>query len=96
MMEEWVSQWTAADLYHAAQEKRIPFAPVSTLADLVSSEHLNVRGFFVEVAHPKAGKLKQAGAPYQLGGTPWEVRRPAPTLGQHNDEVLGALEGAAG
>jgi CoA:oxalate CoA-transferase len=91
-MEEWVSQWTAADLYRAAQEKRIPFAPVSTLADLVSSEHLNVRGFFVEVAHPEAGKLKQAGAPYKLGGTPWEVRSPAPTLGQHNEQLLGSLE----
>ncbi len=96
LMEEWVSQWTAADLYHAAQEKRIPFAPVSTLGDLVSSEHLNVRGFFVEVAQTKAGTLTQAGPPYHLSATPWEIRRPAPTLGQDNDEVLGALEGAAG
>jgi crotonobetainyl-CoA:carnitine CoA-transferase CaiB-like acyl-CoA transferase len=88
-MQEWVSQWTAADLYRAAQEKRIPFAPVSTLSDLVNSEHLNVRGFFVEVAHPEAGTLKHAGAPYKLGLTPWEIRSPAPTLGQHNEKVFG-------
>ncbi len=91
--QEFVSQWNAADLYRAAQEKRVPFAPVSTLADLVSSEHLNVRGFFVEVDHPSAGKLKHAGAPYQLGGTPWEIRTPAPTLGQHNEQVLGKMLG---
>ena len=84
---------TPHDLYQAAQEKRIPFAPVSTLSDLVNSEHLNVRGFFVEVAHPEAGKLKHAGAPYKLGGTPWEIRSPAPTLGQHNAEVLGGRLG---
>ena len=89
-MEEWVSQWNADDLYRAAQEKRVPFAPVSTLSDLVKSEHLNARGFFVEVAHPEAGKLKHAGAPYKLSKTPWEIRSPAPTLGQHNDAVLGA------
>jgi crotonobetainyl-CoA:carnitine CoA-transferase CaiB-like acyl-CoA transferase len=94
LMEEWVAQWNADDLYRAAQEKRVPFAPVSTLADLVSSEHLKVRGFFVEVAQTEAGKLKQAGAPYKLTGTPWEIRRPAPTLGQHNDEVFGELEPA--
>ncbi|MEK7246987.1 MAG: CoA transferase [Chloroflexota bacterium] len=88
-MQEWVSQWTAADLYHAAQQKRIPFAPVSTLSGLVNSEHLNVRGFFVEVAHPEAGTLKHAGAPYKLSATPWEIRSPAPTLGQHNKQVLG-------
>jgi crotonobetainyl-CoA:carnitine CoA-transferase CaiB-like acyl-CoA transferase len=89
--QEFVSKWNAADLYRAAQEKRIPFAPVSTLSDLVNSEHLKVRGFFVEVGHPKAGNLRHAGAPYQLGGTPWEIRAPAPTLGQHNGQVLGGL-----
>jgi len=88
-MEEWVSQWTAADLYKAAQEKRVPFAPVSTLSDLINSEHLNVRGFFVEVDHTEAGRLKHAGAPYKLAGTPWEIRSPAPTLGQHNRQVFG-------
>lgn len=87
-LEEWVSQWNADDLYRAAQERRVPFAPVSTLNDLVNSKHLKARGFFVEVAHPEAGTLKHAGAPYKLGGTPWEIRMPAPALGQHNDEVL--------
>ena len=95
-MEEWISNWTARDLYEAAQARRIPFAPVSTLSDLVNSEHLNVRGFFVEVAHPQAGPIKHAGAPYKMHGTPWEIRSPAPTLGQHNAEVLGEKLGLSG
>jgi crotonobetainyl-CoA:carnitine CoA-transferase CaiB-like acyl-CoA transferase len=90
-MEEWVSQWNTDDLYRAAQAKRVPFAPASTLADLLNSEHLKARGFFVEVTHPQAGTYKQAGAPYKLSKTPWEIRSPAPTLGQHNTDVLGAL-----
>jgi len=90
-MEEWVSQWNTDDLYRAAQAKRIPFAPASTLADLLDSEHLKARGFFVEVAHPQGGTYKQAGAPYKLSQTPWEIRSPAPTLGQHNQDVLGPL-----
>jgi crotonobetainyl-CoA:carnitine CoA-transferase CaiB-like acyl-CoA transferase len=88
-MEGWVSQWNTEELYRAAQAKRIPFAPASTLGYLLESEHLKVRGFFVEVEHPAAGKLKQVGAPYKLSRTPWEIRRPAPLLGQHNVEVLG-------
>jgi CoA:oxalate CoA-transferase len=87
-MEEWVKEWNADDLYHAAQQKRVPFAPVSTLSDLINSKHLNARGFFVEVTHPEAGTLKHAGAPYKLSATPWEIRSPAPTLGQHNDLVF--------
>ncbi len=88
-MEEWVSQWNTDDLYRAAQEKRIPFAPASTIADLVDSPHLKARGFFVEVAHPHAGTLKQAGAPYKLSATPWQIRSPSPALGQHNAAVFG-------
>ena len=88
-MEEWVSQWTADDLYRAAQAKRIPFAPASSLSDLLDSEHLKARGFFVEVRHPESGALKYPGAPYKLSGTPWSIRRPAPTLGQHNQDVFG-------
>ena len=92
-MEEWVSQWNADDLYRAAQAKRIPFAPVSTLGSLLDSDHLKARGFFVEVVHPEAGTLTHAGAPYKLSETPWEIRLPAPTLGQHNAEVFGGRLG---
>jgi crotonobetainyl-CoA:carnitine CoA-transferase CaiB-like acyl-CoA transferase len=87
-LEEWVRDWKVDDLYRAAQEKRIPFAPVSTMGYLLESEHLKARGFFVEVTHPQAGGITQPGAPYKLGQTPWEIRSPAPTLGQHNEDVL--------
>jgi crotonobetainyl-CoA:carnitine CoA-transferase CaiB-like acyl-CoA transferase len=91
LIEEWVAQWTVQDLYHAAQARRIPFAPASTMADLLNSEHLKARGFFVEVAHPVAGTLQYPGAPYKLSATPWEIRSPAPVLGQHTNDVLSGL-----
>jgi len=87
-MEEWVAEQDSADLYRLAQEKRIPLAPASTISDLVNSEHLKERGFFLEVTYPEAGAIKQPGAPYQFQSTPWEIRSPAPTLGQHNQAVL--------
>jgi len=46
-----------------------------------------VREYFVEVDHPVAGKLKYPGAPGKLSETPWEIERPAPLLGQHNEEI---------
>lgn len=90
-IQEWVAEWDVDDLYRAAQEKRIPFAPASTMADLLNSPHLKARGFFMEIAHSQVGTLKYPGAPYKLGGTPWEIRAPAPTLGQHNSEVFAQL-----
>ncbi|MEX2430737.1 MAG: CoA transferase, partial [Dehalococcoidia bacterium] len=88
-MEEWVSHWNTDDLYRAVQSRRVPFAPASTLADLVKSEHLNARGFFVEVAYPGAGKFNQPGAPFKMATTPWAIRSPAPALGQDNEDVFG-------
>ena len=67
----------------------MPFAPVSTMGDLLNSEHLKARGFFVEIAQPVAGTHKYPGAPLKYERTPWEIRMPAPTLGQHNAEIFG-------
>ena len=88
-LQEWVSQQTVLDLYRKAQARRVPFAPVSTMGDLLDSEHLKARGFFVEIAQPVAGTHKYPGAPLKYERTPWEIRRPAPTLGQHNQEIFG-------
>ncbi len=89
MLAEWIGKQTVQDLYHKVQARRVPFAPISSLADLVNSDHLRARGFFVDVSHPQAGTFKYPGAPYKLSRTPWEIRRPAPALGQHNQEILG-------
>ncbi|MFZ0888290.1 MAG: CoA transferase, partial [Candidatus Binataceae bacterium] len=94
-IQEYISGQTMLDLYRRAQERRIPFATVSTMGDLVNSEHLKARGFFVEIAQPVAGKHKYPGAPLKYGRTPWEIRLPAPTLGQHNREVFGQRLGLA-
>ena len=40
------------------------------------------------VTHPTIGDLKLPGIPIKFAGTPSSVRRPPPTLGQHNDEIL--------
>ena len=92
-LEDWLKDQSALDLYKKAQARRIPFAPVSTMGDLLGSDHLKQRGFFVEIAHPAAGTHKYPGAPLKYSRTPWEIRRPAPTLGQHNNEIFGARLG---
>jgi crotonobetainyl-CoA:carnitine CoA-transferase CaiB-like acyl-CoA transferase len=92
-LEEYVKEQTVLDLYKKVQARRVPFAPVSTMGDLLNSEHLKARGFFVEIAQPVAGTHKYPGAPLKYGRTPWEIRLPAPTLGQHNDEIFGGRLG---
>jgi crotonobetainyl-CoA:carnitine CoA-transferase CaiB-like acyl-CoA transferase len=89
LLQEWVKDQSVDTLYQEAQRRRIPFAPVSTMGDLLASPHLRARGFFAEIAHPVAGTHRAPGAPCKLSATPWAIRRPAPCLGQHNAEILG-------
>ena len=42
-----------------------------------------------EVEHARAGRQKTLGVPLKLSATPGSVRRPAPTLGQHDAEIRG-------
>jgi crotonobetainyl-CoA:carnitine CoA-transferase CaiB-like acyl-CoA transferase len=88
LMTEWISGWKVTDLYKAAQEARIPFAPVNTMQQMYESEHLRERKFFVPFDQPGMGKLTLPGAPSQYGKIKWALRRPAPRLGQHDEEVF--------
>ncbi len=88
LMTEWLAGWKVQDLYRAAQEHRIPFAPINTMRSLYESEHLRQRNFFIEVDQPGVGKLRMPGMPSQYGNLHWAIRRPAPCLGEHNEEVF--------
>jgi benzylsuccinate CoA-transferase BbsE subunit len=83
---------TKEALYREAQRRRVPLCPVSTVADVAHNRQLAYRGFFTSVAHaPSERDIVMPGAPFQMSATPNRVRRPAPTLGEHNREVFVGL-----
>ncbi len=83
----WLNTHTKQEIYKLCLEKRVPFAPVRNMEEVVNDAHLKVREYFVEIDHPAAGKFKYPGAPGRLSETPWTVDSPAPLLGQHNEEI---------
>lgn len=96
LMSEWISQWKVQDLYQTAQKARVPFAPINRMQDLFENPQLLERGFFAEIDQPGVGKLKVPGMPSRYGATPWSLRRPAPALGQHTEEVFRSELGIPG
>ncbi|MBV8772523.1 MAG: CoA transferase [Deltaproteobacteria bacterium] len=92
LMSEWIASWKVQDLYRAAQEHRIPFAPINTMESLYASEHLRERHFFVELEQPGIGVLRLPGMPSRFSNSCWAIRRPAPRLGEHNREVFGSAD----
>ena len=85
---EWTEQYTKEELSEMMQQVHIPCFAVADMAEVVSSDQLSDRGFFVDIDHPAAGRVKCPGAPFNFSGTPWQLRSPAPLLGQHNEEIL--------
>lgn len=92
LVESWTRDHSKQDVGRWGQERRIPCFPVNTVEDLFSDEHLRHREFFIEQDHPIAGKLKYPGVPYRMSGTDLPLaERPAPLLGEHNDQIFGGL-----
>ncbi len=88
-MSQWSRQHSKHDIARWGQDQRIPCFPANTVEELLSDEHLAARKFFVDMDHPVAGWLKYPGVPYTFSNTSLPLSaRPAPLLGQHNDQFL--------
>jgi len=84
---------TKEELFYEGQSWRIPFCLIPTTEELLGFEQHKEREYFVEADYPKTGKVTQPGAPFKMTATPWQMKCPAPLLGQHNEEVYGAYCG---
>ncbi len=71
----------------------IPVGAINSIAQVVEHPQVAARQTLVAMDHPRAGKVRMVGAPVRLSETPGAVRTPAPTLGEHTDEVLRQLLG---
>ncbi|WP_033542939.1 CaiB/BaiF CoA transferase family protein [Planococcus sp. CAU13] len=66
----------------------IPSGPIYSYDQTLADPHINFRQMVQHFDHPKAGTVKTLGFPAKLSETPGAINRPAPTLGQHNEEIL--------
>jgi crotonobetainyl-CoA:carnitine CoA-transferase CaiB-like acyl-CoA transferase len=89
LTEEWRMSHTKADIKRLAKETgtgRVVY-PLETIDEVMQNEQLSYRQFFCEIDHPCAGKVRMPGRPFKLSETEPSVTRPAPLLGQHNEEI---------
>ena len=88
----WTLTRTKGEVLKALNEAHVPCAPVKTAREVASDPHLEARGFWVDVDHPRRGKTRVPISPIRLHTAgKSEIRSPAPTLGQHTDLVLAEL-----
>lgn len=80
--EEWIKILSKTD---------IPFTKVNELFDLFNDPHLDNINFFKFTHHPTEGDIIEMKHPINYSKTPATIRKHAPTLGEHNDEVFNGL-----
>ena len=69
----------------------IPAGPILSYPEAFGSEHAQARNMRMEIDHPIEGTVPNIGFAVKLSGTPQQVRRHPPLLGEHNAEVLAEL-----
>jgi len=88
ILDDYFVKQNKYERFYAAHEKRFIFGVVQSPEEVMGDPQFAARKYFVDIEHPTLGTLRYPGAPFEMSGTPWEARNPAPTLGQHNHEVI--------
>jgi crotonobetainyl-CoA:carnitine CoA-transferase CaiB-like acyl-CoA transferase len=68
----------------------IPCGPINDYAQVFADPQVQARQMMVETDHPTLGRTRMLGSPIKMSGTPPDVTRRAPLLGEHTDEILRA------
>ena len=82
-VEEWVD---------ALLDVGVPAGPIYDYAQALNSDHATHRKALMNIEHPVEGTIASMGFPVKLSGTPQQVRRPPPLLGEHTSEILAELK----
>jgi formyl-CoA transferase len=78
----------SAHWYKLLEEVGVPCGVLNRIDQVVNDEHVQARGFIVELPHSKIGAVKATGSPVRLSKTPVRLERAGPLLGEHTREVL--------
>lgn len=66
----------------------VPCGPVQSVDQVFADKQIAAQEMVLSVPHPGHGEVRMVGFPMKLSAAPCSVRRPAPGLGEHSEEVL--------
>ena len=92
LLNEFASGFTKRELMAQFNEIDVPCGPIMSTDDLMSDEHVKLRGMVVELDHPERGTWHNVGMPIKLSASNVPVER-SPLLGEHTEEVLQSVLG---
>lgn len=92
LMQQWCSGKTKAEALAALEAAKLPAAPLNSPQEVLDDPHVAAMGYLKRVPFPGASKpVPLIETPFRLSATPGSIRRRAPLLGEHTDEVLAEI-----
>ncbi|WP_432768759.1 MAG: CoA transferase [Sphingopyxis sp.] len=88
LINEWAARHDSEDIVARLHEADVPCEKVATIADVVTNPQVLHRGQIVDVPHPVAGSVPFQAPALKMWGTPTEIARGAPGLGEHSGDIL--------
>lgn len=92
IMAQWCADKTKAEVAGLLEAAKLPAAPMYSTQEVLDDPHVAAMGYLQRVPFPGAAHdVPIIETPFRLSATPGEIRRRAPLLGEHNDEILGEI-----
>lgn len=91
LMADTFRHRTSAEWLALLEAEDVPCAPVLRRTDLLTHPQIEANELIVETEHPRAGRVRQPRPAARFDGTPTGLRLPAPSLGEHTDQILGEI-----
>jgi crotonobetainyl-CoA:carnitine CoA-transferase CaiB-like acyl-CoA transferase len=79
---------TRAEWMEIFKKENVIHTPIQSASEVFEDPQALINDYIVQVEHPVWGKIKMLGFPWTFHETPASVRREAPELGQHTEEIL--------
>jgi benzylsuccinate CoA-transferase BbsF subunit len=93
LIEQWTSNHTHYEAMDILQKEGVAAMPSLTAEDIYGDPHLADRQFADVLEHTEIGAHLTILPPWRLSGTPQQIVRDAPCLGEHNQYVYGEVLG---
>lgn len=87
-IREFIAARTLAEALETFQKAEVTAAPVYDIDQFVADPHVRAREIVVEMPDEDLQSIPMHAVVPRLSGTPGAIRRPAPRLGEHTDEML--------
>lgn len=90
-IREFIATRTLTDALKVFEEAEVTAAPVYDIDQFIADPHVQAREIVTELPDKDMGSIPMHAVVPRLSGSPGEIRTPAPELGEHNGDILGAL-----